>query len=123
VPNRTISSRVWYHHNNQAFYSQASWGRPFIKGLVGVNKFEAHSKCNDVSLHPCLKDVNNVDKKNRNISKRKMGSVIHGININDGVKAKFVYNLLSLSEAAGEKVLVFSQYVRSLFFWKLWSPE
>jgi DNA repair and recombination protein RAD54 and RAD54-like protein len=87
-----------------------------IKGLVGINKFEAHTKCNAVSLHPCLKDVNNVDKKNRNISKRKMGSVIHGIDINDGVKAKSVYNLLSLSEAAGEKVLVFSQYVRSLNF-------
>jgi DNA repair and recombination protein RAD54 and RAD54-like protein len=34
-----------------------------IKGLVGINKFEAHTKCNAVSLHPCLKDVNNVDKK------------------------------------------------------------
>ncbi|TVU48291.1 hypothetical protein EJB05_07922 [Eragrostis curvula] len=87
-----------------------------IKGLVGANKFEAHAKCNAVSLHPCLKDVKNVDKKNRNISKKKMDSVIRGIDINDGVKAKFVYNLLSLSEAAGEKVLVFSQYVRSLDF-------
>ncbi|GJN24879.1 hypothetical protein PR202_gb12650 [Eleusine coracana subsp. coracana] len=87
-----------------------------IKGLVGTNNFEAHAKCNVVSLHPCLKDVKNVDKKNRNIIKRKMDSVIHGIDINDGVKAKFIYNLLSLSEAAGEKVLVFSQYVRSLHF-------
>ncbi|XP_062216720.1 protein CHROMATIN REMODELING 35-like isoform X2 [Phragmites australis] len=87
-----------------------------IKGLVGTNKFEAHAKCNAVSLHPCLKDVKNVDKKNRNISKRKMELIIRGIDINDGVKAKFIYNLLSLSEAAGEKVLVFSQYVRSLDF-------
>ena len=38
------------------------------------------------------------------------------VDINDGVKAKFIYNLLSLSETAGEKVLVFSQYVRSLNF-------
>ncbi|PVH33199.1 hypothetical protein PAHAL_9G593400 [Panicum hallii] len=87
-----------------------------IKGLVGLKRFEAHAKCNAVSLHPCLKDVKNVDKKNRNICKRKMDSIVHGIDINDGVKAKFIYNLLSLSEAAGEKVLVFSQYVRSLNF-------
>ena len=38
------------------------------------------------------------------------------VDINDGVKAKFIYNLLSLSETAGENVLVFSQYVRSLNF-------
>ncbi|CAO1943879.1 unnamed protein product [Urochloa humidicola] len=87
-----------------------------VKDLVGLKRFEAHAKCNAVSLHPCLKDVKNVDKKNRNVSKRKMDSVIHGIDINDGVKARFIYNLLSLSEAAGEKVLVFSQYVRSLHF-------
>ncbi|KAL6902406.1 hypothetical protein ACP4OV_005282 [Aristida adscensionis] len=87
-----------------------------IKGLVKVNKFLAHTKCNAVSLHPCLKDVKNVDKKNRSISKRKMDSIIQGIDINEGVKAKFIYNLLSLSESAGEKVLVFSQYVRSLDF-------
>ncbi|KAF8717530.1 hypothetical protein HU200_025787 [Digitaria exilis] len=87
-----------------------------IKGLVGLKRFEAHAKCNAVYLHPCLKDVKNVDKENRNISKRKMNSIVHGIDINDGVKEKFIYNLLSLSEAAGEKVLVFSQYVRSLDF-------
>lgn len=87
-----------------------------IKELVGLKRFEAHAKCNAVSLHPCLKDVKNVDRKNRNFSKRKMDSIIHGININDGVKARFVYNLVSHSEAAKEKVLVFSQYVRSLDF-------
>ncbi|CAN6313946.1 unnamed protein product [Urochloa humidicola] len=87
-----------------------------VKGLVGLKRFEAHAKCNAVSLHPCLKNVKNVDKKNRNVSKRKMDSIIHGIDINDGVKTRFIYNLLSLSEAAGEKVLVFSQYVRSLHF-------
>jgi len=87
-----------------------------VKGLVGLKRFEAHAKSNAVSLHPCLKDVKNVDKKNRNICKRKMDSIVHRIDINDGVKAKFIYNLLSLSEAAGEKVLVFSQYVRSLNF-------
>ncbi|KAL6649278.1 hypothetical protein ACP70R_013502 [Stipagrostis hirtigluma subsp. patula] len=87
-----------------------------IKSLVKANKFLAHTKCNAVSLHPCLNDIKNVDKKNRNISKREMDSIIQGIDINDGVKAKFIYNLLSLSEVAGEKVLVFSQYVRSLDF-------
>ncbi|RLN41709.1 hypothetical protein C2845_PM01G04010 [Panicum miliaceum] len=74
-----------------------------VKGLVGLKRFEAHAKCNAVSLHPCLKDVKNVDKKNRNICKRMMDSIVNGIDINDGVKAKFIYNLVSLSEAAGEK--------------------
>ncbi|OQU93171.1 hypothetical protein SORBI_3001G494100 [Sorghum bicolor] len=87
-----------------------------IKGLAGLKRFEAHAKCNAVSLHPCLKDVKIVDKKNRNINKRMMDSIVCGIDISDGVKAKFIHNLLSLSEAAGEKVLVFSQYVRSLHF-------
>ncbi|CAD6202206.1 unnamed protein product [Miscanthus lutarioriparius] len=87
-----------------------------IKGLAGLKRFEAHAKCNAVSLHPCLKDVKIVDKKNRNISKRMMDSIVCGIDISDGVKAKFIHNLLSLSEAVGEKVLVFSQYVRSLHF-------
>ncbi|WVZ55581.1 hypothetical protein U9M48_006222 [Paspalum notatum var. saurae] len=103
-----------------------------IKRLEGLNRFELRAKCNAVSLHPYLKDkdVKNVDKKNRNISKRKMNSSVHRIDISDGVKAKFIYNLLSLSEAAGEKVIVFSQYVRSLDFletlfarMKGWKPE
>nr|XP_034572851.1 protein CHROMATIN REMODELING 35-like isoform X2 [Setaria viridis]TKV98031.1 hypothetical protein SEVIR_9G533600v2 [Setaria viridis] len=98
------------------FLNMSTKQEDVVKDLVGLKRFEAHAKCNVVSLHPCLKDVKNVDKKNRNISKRKMGSIVHGIDINDGVKARFIYNLLSLSEAAGEKVLVFSQYVRSLDF-------
>ncbi|KAJ1298654.1 hypothetical protein BS78_01G470100 [Paspalum vaginatum] len=103
-----------------------------IKSLKGLNRFELRAKCNAVSLHPYLKDkdVENVDKKSRSISKRKMNSNVHIIDISEGVKAKFIYNLLSLSEAAGEKVIVFSQYVRSLDFletlftkMKGWKPE
>ncbi|CAL4929219.1 unnamed protein product [Urochloa decumbens] len=98
------------------FLTMSTKQKDVVKGLVGLKRFEAHAKCNAVSLHPCLKDVKNVDKKNRNVSKRKMDSIVHRIDINDGVKARFIYNLLSLSETAGEKVLVFSQYVRSLHF-------
>uniref|UniRef100_A0A0D9VPW8 Helicase C-terminal domain-containing protein n=1 Tax=Leersia perrieri TaxID=77586 RepID=A0A0D9VPW8_9ORYZ len=112
------------------FLNMSSKQEEIIKGLDGINKFAKRSKCNAVSLHPCLKSVNKADAEDGNVSCRKIGSIISGIDINDGVKAKFIHNLLSLSEAAGEKVLVFSQYVRSLLFleklvtrMKGWKPD
>lgn len=87
-----------------------------IRGLVGLNKSCKRAKCNDVSLHPCLMDVQNIIE-------------INGVDINVGAKAKFICNLLSLSEAAGEEVLVFGQYLRSLLFLEMlvtrekgWTP-
>uniref|UniRef100_A0A0E0NQ45 Uncharacterized protein n=1 Tax=Oryza rufipogon TaxID=4529 RepID=A0A0E0NQ45_ORYRU len=98
------------------FLNMSSKQEHIIKGLDGINKFAKRSRCNAVSLHPCLKNANKADADDGNVTNRKIGSIISGIDINDGVKAKFVHNLLSLSEATGEKVLVFSQYVRSLIF-------
>jgi DNA repair and recombination RAD54-like protein len=97
------------------FLNMSTEQEKIIKGLVGLKQFSRRSKCNAVSLHPCLKDVHNDNEKN-GITAKKMGSIIRETNINIGAKAKFICELLSLSEAAGEKVLVFSQYVRSLLF-------
>ncbi|KAL5217914.1 hypothetical protein ABZP36_018598 [Zizania latifolia] len=113
------------------FLNMSSRQEEIIKGFVGINKFGKRSKCNAVSLHPCLKDANiEVCEKAGSVTSKKIGSIICRIDINDGVKTKFVHNLVSLSEAAGEKVLVFSQYVRSLLFlekliarMKGWKPE
>uniref|UniRef100_A0A0E0CVM6 Helicase ATP-binding domain-containing protein n=1 Tax=Oryza meridionalis TaxID=40149 RepID=A0A0E0CVM6_9ORYZ len=98
------------------FLNMSSKQEQIIKGLDGINKFAKRSRCNAVSLHPCLKNANKADADDGNVTNRKIGSIISRIDINDGVKTKFVHNLLSLSEATGEKVLVFSQYVRSLIF-------
>ncbi|PNT78123.1 protein CHROMATIN REMODELING 35 isoform X4 [Brachypodium distachyon] len=109
-----------------------------IKSFVGQNKFSKRSNCNAVSLHPCLKDIKNICEKNENTTYQKIflrnhekiSSVMSGIDINDGAKLKFIHNLLSLSESAGEKVLVFSQYVCSLLFLEMlftrmkgWKPD
>uniref|UniRef100_A0ACD5WQZ0 Uncharacterized protein n=1 Tax=Avena sativa TaxID=4498 RepID=A0ACD5WQZ0_AVESA len=97
------------------FLNMTAEQQEILRGLVGLRKFSKRIKCNAVSLHPCLKDIQN-DKENQDIVAKKIGSIISGIDINVGAKAKFIYNLLCLSEAAGEKVLVFSQYLRSLIF-------
>lgn len=46
----------------------------------------------------------------------KMDELLEKLDIKDGVKAKFFLNMLSLCEAAGEKLLVFSQYLLPLKF-------
>lgn len=46
----------------------------------------------------------------------KFEHILDSMNIRDGVKTIFFLNLLSLSEAAGEKLLVFSHYLLSLKF-------
>ncbi|XP_015690438.1 protein CHROMATIN REMODELING 35-like [Oryza brachyantha] len=113
------------------FLNMSSKQEEMIKGLDGINKFARRSKCSAISLHPCLKNAHRADEDGGNVTyKNNIGSVICGIDIDDGAKAKFIHNLLSLSEATGEKVLVFSQYVRSLLFLeklvartKGWKPE
>uniref|UniRef100_A0ACD5WWP8 Uncharacterized protein n=1 Tax=Avena sativa TaxID=4498 RepID=A0ACD5WWP8_AVESA len=97
------------------FLNMGTEQEKIIRSLVGLKKFSRRSKCNAVSLHPCLKDAQNDNEKNGNTAED-IGSIVRETNINIGAKAKFICDLLSLSEAAGEKVLVFSQYVRSLLF-------
>ena len=107
------------------FLNMSSEQEKIIRSLARLKKFSRRSKCNAVSLHPRLKDDN---EKNGNAA-QEIGSIIPGIDINVGAKAKFICELLFLSEAAGEKVLVFSQYVRSLLFLEMlliskgWKPE
>ncbi|CAM0871428.1 unnamed protein product [Alopecurus aequalis] len=110
------------------FLNMSSEQEKIIRSLAGLKKFSRRSKCNAVSLHPCLKDLQKDDEKYGNAAEE-IGSIIHGIDINVGAKAKFICDLLLLSEAAGEKVLVFSQYVRSLDFLEMllakkgWKPD
>ncbi|KAK1652733.1 hypothetical protein QYE76_070538 [Lolium multiflorum] len=105
------------------FLNMSTKQEEILRGLVGLDKFSKRIKCNAVSLHPCLKDVQKDKGKNQDIVVRKIGGIISGIDINVGAKAKFLYNLLCLSEAAGEKVLVFSQYLRSLIFLEMMFRE
>ncbi|KAF7007220.1 hypothetical protein CFC21_022173 [Triticum aestivum] len=112
------------------FLKMSTEQEEILRGLVGLGKFSKSAKCSAVSLHPCLKDIQNIKDKNRDIVVEKIGSIMRGIDIKVGAKAKFIYNLLCLSEAAGEKVLVFSRYVRFLIFLEMlvvrekgWVPD
>lgn len=49
-------------------------------------------------------------------SDNKIDELIEKIDVREGVKAKFFINLLALCESAGEKLLVFSQYLLPLKF-------
>ncbi|XP_037483864.1 protein CHROMATIN REMODELING 35-like isoform X2 [Triticum dicoccoides] len=112
------------------FLKMSTEQEEILRGLVGLGKFSKSAKCSAVSLHPCLKDIQNIKDKNRDIVVEKIGSIMRGIDIKVGAKAKFIYNLLCLSEAAGEKVLMFSRYVRFLIFLEMlvvrekgWVPD
>ncbi|XP_074286198.1 protein CHROMATIN REMODELING 35-like isoform X1 [Silene latifolia] len=72
-----------------------------------------------VYTHPTLKQF--LDKKvglekNSLPSDSRVDELIETIDYRDGVKAKFFYNVLSLCESTGEKLLVFSQYLLPLKF-------
>ncbi|PKA55650.1 DNA repair and recombination protein RAD54 [Apostasia shenzhenica] len=80
--------------------------------------FKGNSVGSAVYLHPNLKEVaESVDgDRAESLSDDKVDGVIGSSNIRDGVKTKFFLNILSLSESAGEKLLVYSQYILPLKF-------
>lgn len=90
-------------------------------------KFKMSSVGTAVYLHPKLKPVaEKCDEKS--ISDHVMDDLIENIDVRDGVKSKFFRNMLNLCESAGEKLLVFSQYLLPLKYmeritmkWKGWS--
>jgi DNA repair and recombination RAD54-like protein len=96
-----------------------------LKKLSG--KFKITSVGNAVYLHPRLKPI--AEKCNENsISDRVMDELIDKLDVKDGVKSKFFRVMLNLCESAGEKLLVFSQYLLPLKYlerlvmrWKGWS--
>ncbi|KAK9667342.1 hypothetical protein RND81_14G249700 [Saponaria officinalis] len=72
-----------------------------------------------VYTHPLLKqflDKKVGDEKNSLPSDARVDELVEKIDWRDGVKGKFFYNVLSLCESTGEKLLVFSQYLLPLKF-------
>ncbi|CAJ1978134.1 unnamed protein product [Sphenostylis stenocarpa] len=90
-------------------------------------KFKISSVGSAVYLHPKLKPLAENCGEN-SISDHVMDDLIEKLDVRDGVKSKFYYNMLNLCESAGEKLLVFSQYLLPLKYlerltmkWKGWS--
>lgn len=82
-------------------------------------KFKRSSVGSAVYTHPMLKqfsDAHSGGEKNALPSDDKIDELIDKIDVREGVKAKFFLNLLALCERAGEKLLVFSQYLLPLKF-------
>ncbi|KAJ7967276.1 protein CHROMATIN REMODELING 35-like [Quillaja saponaria] len=77
-----------------------------------ARKFKISSVGSAVYLHPKL----NSFSENSAITDFMMDEMLERLDVNDGVKAKFFLNMLSLCESAGEKLLVFSQYLLPLKF-------
>ncbi|PNT41478.2 hypothetical protein POPTR_004G159000v4 [Populus trichocarpa] len=75
-------------------------------------KFKRSSVGSAVYLHPKL----NSFSENSAITDDMMDDLLETVDVRDGVKAKFFLNILSLCESAGEKLLVFSQYLTPLKF-------
>ncbi|KAG8655909.1 protein CHROMATIN REMODELING 35 [Manihot esculenta] len=78
------------------------WARKFKRSSVG----------SAVYLHPNLYNVS----ENTDMTDAKMDEFLEELNVRDGAKAKFFLNILNLCESAGEKLLVFSQYLTPLKF-------
>ncbi|KNA17502.1 hypothetical protein SOVF_079310 [Spinacia oleracea] len=82
-------------------------------------KFRKSSLGCAVYTHPKLKQFsdNNPGSEKRTLQyDAKIDELVERIDIRDGVKAKFFLNMLGLCESAGEKLLVFSQYLLPLNF-------
>uniref|UniRef100_A0A7N0T4L4 Uncharacterized protein n=1 Tax=Kalanchoe fedtschenkoi TaxID=63787 RepID=A0A7N0T4L4_KALFE len=96
-------------------------------------KFKRTSVGSAIYLHPQLKifseTLSAADDKLSYVNDAKIDEMLETLNVREGVKAKFFLNILGLCESAGEKLLVFSQYLLPLKFLerlakkaKNWSP-
>ncbi|KAG2705733.1 hypothetical protein I3760_05G070300 [Carya illinoinensis] len=88
-------------------------------------KFKISSVGSAIYLHPKLNSFSD----NHATADHLVDEMLEKIDVKDGVKAKFFLDMLSLCESAGEKLLVFSQYLLPLKFlerlavkMKGWSP-
>ncbi|XP_038995408.1 protein CHROMATIN REMODELING 35-like isoform X3 [Hibiscus syriacus] len=75
-------------------------------------RFKISSVGSAVYLHPKL----NSFSENSEMTDDKMDDLLDKVDVKEGVKAKFFLNMLNLCESAGEKLLVFSQYLIPLKF-------
>ncbi|KAJ6692735.1 SNF2 DOMAIN-CONTAINING PROTEIN CLASSY 2-RELATED [Salix purpurea] len=81
-----------------------------LKKFAG--KFKRSSVGSAVYLHPKLHSF----AENSAVTDDMMDNLLETLDVRDGTKAKFFLNILSLCESAGEKLLVFSQYLTPLKF-------
>ncbi|XP_042494760.1 protein CHROMATIN REMODELING 35-like [Macadamia integrifolia] len=103
-----------------------------VEKLKNMEKFKRSSVGSAVYMHPRLKEFSEsatAGDRIGNISDEKIDDLLGKIDLKDGVKTRFFLNLLGLCESAGEKLLVFSQYLLPLKFlerlivkMKGWSP-
>ncbi|KAJ0077681.1 hypothetical protein Patl1_35643 [Pistacia atlantica] len=87
--------------------------------------FKMSAVGSSIFLHPELNSL----PENSVPTDDKMDEILVKLDLREGVKAKFFFNMLNLCESAGEKLLVFGQYLQPLKFLerlvvktKGWSP-
>ncbi|XP_024016508.1 protein CHROMATIN REMODELING 35 isoform X2 [Eutrema salsugineum] len=76
-------------------------------------KFKVSAVGSAIYLHPKLKAFSD---KADDLSDTTMDEMLEKLDVDEGVKAKFFLNLIDLCDSAGEKLLVFSQYLVPLKF-------
>ncbi|KAI3990611.1 hypothetical protein MKX01_022911 [Papaver californicum] len=83
--------------------------------LLALNPKQKHAKSmgSAVYVHPQLKEYSEscATGEKGHINEAKIDELINKVEITDGVKAKIFLAILALCESAGEKMLVFSQYL------------
>ncbi|XP_065849491.1 protein CHROMATIN REMODELING 35-like [Euphorbia lathyris] len=83
-----------------------------IQMLMKLNLFKRTSLGSAIYIHPVLKSLSQASSGT--VDDGKIDEILEGLDIKEGVKAKFFLNILGLCESAGEKLLVFSQYIMPL---------
>ncbi|KAG0457234.1 hypothetical protein HPP92_022059 [Vanilla planifolia] len=87
--------------------------------LQKLDVFRGNSVGSAVYVHPNLKEVAESvgdGEKGDGLSEDRIDGIVGSLILRDGVKTKFFLSVLSLSESAGEKLLVYSQYILPLRF-------
>ncbi|KAF7849912.1 LOW QUALITY PROTEIN: hypothetical protein BT93_L0144 [Corymbia citriodora subsp. variegata] len=98
--------------------------RPEVENVKRLARnFKMNSVGSAVYLHPKLKHLSRSSAATNGNGKSedphttiRMDELLEKLDVKQGVKAKFFLNILRLCESAGEKVLVFSQFLLPLKF-------
>ncbi|KAF8652605.1 hypothetical protein HU200_062713 [Digitaria exilis] len=93
--------------------------KEIIQNKMGAyGKFKRSAIDTSLYVHPCLSEISevNADDRANTLTDKSVDSMIDSVNVNDGVKARFFINILSLANSAGEKLLAFSQYILPMKF-------
>ncbi|KAJ0725972.1 putative DNA helicase chromatin remodeling SNF2 family [Helianthus annuus] len=89
-----------------------------LKKVARNNPFKVSSDGSAIYVHPGLESsLKNSGSKERNDEiDEKIDELLENVDGTEGVKAKFFINMLRLCESAGEKLLVFGQFLLPLKF-------